>query len=80
MMVTSLSMIFIGHIFLFQTWKDGFTESHTEASKDILIAQLAVRIINLILEVYVAYFVVLHNFRFYLRKKYEKIRNLSLGD
>jgi hypothetical protein len=39
---------------------------------------MIVRAIMLMVEAYVAYFVVLHNFRFYLRKKYEKRLNLSL--
>lgn len=41
---------------------------------------MIVRVLNITLEAYVAYFVVLHNFKFYLRKKYEQRRNLSLGD
>ncbi|TNV80473.1 hypothetical protein FGO68_gene8937 [Halteria grandinella] len=79
LMFICASLIFLSHIFLYQEYEGDFIHRFPETARKILISQIGVRMIDIVMEFYLAYFVIWKNFAFFMRKHVEKSRQLSVG-
>lgn len=79
-MTVCLSLIFISHVFTYYDFDKNFISTYPDIARQIIIGSTVVRVVDFLLQLYVAFFVVLLNFRFYLSKRIEKQRPVSLEE